>query len=74
MKNSNYLRSSRREVELCLINLYLYNLVPDRTMSSSIPEGNVFVMSTSKELRFRGMDSESPKLVSVTLQEQKCFL
>jgi len=57
-----------------LINLYLYNLVPDRTMSGSIPEGNVFVMSTSEELRFRGMDCKSPKLISVTLHKQKCFL
>lgn len=36
-------------------------------MSRSIPEGNVFVMSTSEELRFRGMDCKSPQLISVTL-------
>lgn len=43
-------------------------------MCGSIPEGNVFVMSTSKELRFRGMDCKTPKLISVTLHKQKHFL
>lgn len=42
-------------------------------MSRSIPEGNVFVVSASEELRFRGMDCKSPQLISVTLYKQKHF-
>lgn len=50
------------------MHVYLYYFVPDRPVTNSVPQGGVPVMSTGQELRFWGMDGQSPELISVTLQ------
>lgn len=59
-----------REVE-CVMHVYLYYLVPYRPVTSSVPQSGMPVVPTGQELRFRGMDGQSPELISVTLQRTK---
>lgn len=59
-----------REVE-CLMHVYLYYFVPYGPVTNSVPESGVPVMPTGQELRFRGMDGQSPELIRVTLQRTK---
>ena len=47
---------------------HLYNFVPDGPVTNSIPQGGMPVVPTGQELRFWGMDGQSPELISVTLQ------
>lgn len=47
---------------------YLYDFVPDGPVTHSVPQGGVPVVPTGQELRFGGMDGQSPELISVTLQ------
>lgn len=54
----------------CNVHVYLYYFVPDGPVANSVPESGVPVMPTGQELRFRGMDGQSPELVSVALQTQ----
>lgn len=50
------------------MHVYLYYFVPDRPVTNSVPQGGVPVMPTGQELRFWGVDGQSPELISVTLQ------
>lgn len=49
------------------MHVYLYYFVPDGPVTNSIPESGMSVMPTGQELRFRGMDGQSPEFISVTL-------
>ena len=53
------------------MHVYLYYFVPDGPVTNSVPEGGMPVVSTGQELRFWGMDGQSPELISVTLQRTK---
>lgn len=53
------------------MHVYLYDFVPDRPVTNSIPESGMLVMSTGQELRFGGMDGQPPEFISVTLQRAK---
>ena len=51
--------------------VYLYYFVPDWPVTDSVPQSGMSVMPTGQELRFGGMDGQSPELISVTLQRSK---
>lgn len=53
------------------MHVYLYDFVPDGPVTHSIPESGMSVVSTGQELGFRGMDGQSPELISVTLQKPR---
>lgn len=50
------------------MHVYLYYFVPDGPVAHGVPESGMPVMPTGQELRFGGMDGQSPELISVTLQ------
>lgn len=58
----------RMECDRCA---YLYYFVPDRPVTDGVPQSGVSVMPAGQELRFGGMDGQSPELISVTLQRSE---
>lgn len=55
----------------CNVHVYLYYFVPDGPVTNGVPESGMPVMPTGQELRFCGMDGQSPELVGVTLRGTK---
>ena len=55
---------------LCCVS-YLHGLVPEGLVGRGIPEADLPVMAAGEEVMSQGVDSQSPQLICMTLEERR---